>query len=110
MAASSTSFKPGQVANPAGRPKGNPAFKMRCRTVVDSVCFDAWKTEVENKGDNWVKCSELLAAYGYGKPGSADDAGDGSFTMVDGKRLSFEELKQHNAIATAARAQLDESH
>src|SRR4051812_18466254 len=103
-------FKPGQSGNPHGRPKGNPAFKLRCREVVDLVCFDAWKAEVEAKGEHWVKCSELLAAYGYGKPGQADDAANGSFTVVDGKRLSFEELKQHNAIAAAAKAQLDEPH
>lgn len=61
-------FKPGQSGNPGGRPKVADVFKMGCRRVVDELVLERWRDEVEKLGDNWVKCSELLAAYGYGKP------------------------------------------
>ena len=61
-------FKPGQSGNPGGRPKIADVFKLGCRRVVDELVLERWRDEVEKLGDNWVKCSELLAAYGYGKP------------------------------------------
>jgi hypothetical protein len=61
-------FQKGQSGNPGGRAKENPAFKARCRAAVDAECVQRWIDEVRDGGEQWVKCSELLAAYGYGKP------------------------------------------
>lgn len=64
-------FQKGQSGNPGGRAKENPVFKARCRAAVDAEVIDKWIAEVRNMGEHWVKCSELLAAYGYGKPPQA---------------------------------------
>lgn len=64
-------FKKGQSGNPGGRAKEDPAFKARCRAAVDAEVIDKWIAEVRTMGEHWVKCSELLAAYGYGKPPQA---------------------------------------
>lgn len=61
-------FQKGQSGNPGGRAKEDPTFKKRCRAAVDAEVIDKWISEVRNMGEHWVKCSELLAAYGYGKP------------------------------------------
>lgn len=61
-------FAKGQSGNPTGRPKVVEEFKERCRRAVDERVISAWISEVESLGDSWLKASELLAAYGYGRP------------------------------------------
>jgi hypothetical protein len=51
-------------------------MRKRCRDIVDAKVIAKWEAEIDEGGPAWVKCSELLAAYGYGKPkdvGGADD-------------------------------------
>lgn len=69
-------FVKGQTGNPNGRPRVNPAFRDRARNAVDQHVLDAWVAEVEAQGDDWVRCSELLAAYGYGRPPAAPEDND----------------------------------
>jgi hypothetical protein len=66
-------FAKGKSGNPGGRPKGYGKFRKEARRVVDEKVIAAWENEVASLGDDWVKCSELLAAYGYGKAPSAPD-------------------------------------
>ena len=54
--------------NPGGRPKTDVAFRVRARRVVDEKILDRSEREIDEDGPDWVKCSELLAGYGYGKP------------------------------------------
>jgi hypothetical protein len=63
-------FKPGYDPRRAagGRPKIAEEFKLTCRRIVDEHVIEAWRNEVVSLGEHWVKCSELLAAYGYGRP------------------------------------------
>ncbi len=84
MAKSSTSWSKGQSGNPGGRPKLVDALRERALKAVDEKILEAWIDEctererevmtlegpvvVVERGKNWVKCSELLAAYGMGKP------------------------------------------
>lgn len=63
-----TSWRPGQSGNPGGRPKTLATLRARCRDAVDEFVIQQWIETVRVQGDGWVKCSELLAAYGYGKP------------------------------------------
>lgn len=63
-----TAFKPGQSGNPRGRPRVVEEFRARARRAVDDRVLDAWISEVEQRGLAWVRCSELLASYGYGRP------------------------------------------
>ena len=60
--------KGGPSLNPSGRPKVVEEFRKRARKAVDEHVISAWIAEVEGQGKEWVRCSELLAAYGYGKP------------------------------------------
>lgn len=66
-------FAKGQSGNPNGRPKVVEEFRARARKAVDEHVLAAWVAEVEAQGPEWVRCSELLAAYGYGKPSSAPE-------------------------------------
>jgi hypothetical protein len=67
-------LKKGTAAlNPGGRPKLDGLFRERAKKAVDEHVLQAWIDEVVNRGDAWAKCSELLAAYGYGKPQSAPE-------------------------------------
>lgn len=71
-------FKKGQSGNPGGRPKVAAELKARCLKAVDEKVIKAWIAEIDAMGDHWVKCSELLAAYGLGKPTqpiSGEDSG-----------------------------------
>jgi len=74
----------GVSGNPAGRPKIVKELKARALKAVDEYVFKAWIEELEvrervvtiagrelvvrERGPNWVRCSELLANYGMGKP------------------------------------------
>jgi len=58
----------GVSGNPGGKTKLEFAFRKRCRQAVDEHCVEKWIAEVKEQGEHWVRCSELLAAYGYGKP------------------------------------------
>lgn len=55
-------------SNAGGRPKVAAEFRARARTAVDEHVLTAWIAEVVEQGPEWVRCSEMLAAYGYGKP------------------------------------------
>jgi hypothetical protein len=61
-------IKPGHALNPGGRPKKREDLKARCVAAVDDLVVEMWVREVETGGEDWVECSKLLAAYGYGKP------------------------------------------
>ena len=78
----------GGSGNPLGRPKALPMFRSRCRERTDERVFAAWVDEIEVRervvghafgapiidvcrGKEWIRASELLAAYGYGKPAQA---------------------------------------
>lgn len=61
-------FEKGKTGNPRGRPPIKPEFRDRCRRAVDEHVIEAWLNEVATLGEHWVKCSELLANYGYGRP------------------------------------------
>lgn len=61
-------FMPGRSGNPSGRPKKALELQARCVKAVDAFVVDAWEREVQSQGEDWVECSKLLAAYGYGKP------------------------------------------
>ena len=66
-------LKKGAKLNPGGRPKEHEMFRDRAKKAVDEHVLQAWIDEVVQRGDGWVKCSELLASYGYGKPQSAPE-------------------------------------
>lgn len=79
-----TQFQKGKSGNPSGHPKLANHLRMRCLQAVSDTIIDAWMDEIENKprvidvkgvkthtearGQYWVKCSEMVAAYGLGKP------------------------------------------
>lgn len=79
-----TRFKKGRSGNPTGRPKVAEEFRARARKAVDEKVLQAWIDELEikertvitpagsfeimSRGKEWMRASENLAAYGYGKP------------------------------------------
>lgn len=66
-------FKPGVSGNPSGRPKVVEEFRQRARKAVDEHVLGRWIQEVVQDGPEWMRASEMLAAYGYGKPSSAPE-------------------------------------
>lgn len=85
-----TKFKKGQSGNPAGRPKIVAEFRDRARKAVDEHVISAWINEVVSQGSEWVRCSELLAAYGYGKPSSsAEDREAMAAALADARPLAL---------------------
>lgn len=79
-------FTKGVSGNPGGRPKENEMFRDRAKRAVDEHVLQAWIDEVVTRGDAWPKCSELLAAYGYGKPASAPE--DNAALALSGRPLA----------------------
>lgn len=61
-------FVKGKSGNPGGRVKLPEEFKLRAKKIVDELVLDKWEKEIRSGGENWVKCSELVSAYAYGKP------------------------------------------
>ena len=77
-------FAPGCSGNAGGKPKLPGELKLRCLEAVNDHVIAAWidelqvrKREVKTqigpmdmrcRGDEWLKCSELLASYGLGRP------------------------------------------
>lgn len=93
------SLKPwpkGTSGNPGGRPKAAPIFRKRCREIVDEKVVDAWEKEVDERGTYWVRCSELLAAYGYGPPKLVAGAPE----EADAKPIERLTVEQLEAIAS----------
>lgn len=65
--------KGGSSPNPGGRAKENEDFLARSRAAVMEHVLDAWIDEVKTRGPGWVKCSELLTAYGFKRPPAATE-------------------------------------
>lgn len=72
-----------------GRPKLAAEFKARCSAIVDEVVLAKWEAEVRSGGEHWVKCSELLAAYGKGKPAQQVEV-----SGVDGGPIEHEQVER----------------
>lgn len=62
-----TRFAKGNPGGP-GRPKVNEAFRDRCRKFVTEHILDCWEKEILGGGEDWLRASELMTAYGFGKP------------------------------------------
>jgi hypothetical protein len=76
-------FKPGNNANPGGRPKLAEELRKKALKAVEDHVVDYWIEEVSTRGDNAVKCSELLAAYGLGKPAQPVTGPDGGAVQIE---------------------------
>jgi len=94
-------FVPGIGGNKSGRSKSLTVFRDVCRKAVNGLVVQAWVDEVRNKGPQWAKASELLAAYAYGKPTQSVEV-DASVTvarplidlgaLAPGERLALQEV------------------
>lgn len=93
------------VLNPGGRPKLAPHMRSRCRTIVDEKVISAWEEEVDERGTHWVRCSELLAAYGYGRPEAWAGNDDGNATPR--RPLTDEEREALARLALSSERQSD---
>lgn len=76
-------FQKGASGNPNGRPKVAEEFRLKCRQFVDEHVLKAWQDEVLERGANWPKAAELLAAYGYGKPAQPLEHGGADGEALD---------------------------
>jgi len=101
-------FGPGNNANPSGRPKVALEFKARCQKAVTEVVIDRWISEVETMGENWVKCSELLANYGMGKPAQAVEV-TGTIVESEATRV-LSDVELRKLIAVTATDALATTH
>ena len=61
-------FEKGKAPKSPGRPRIPEEFKERAKASSLERCLPAWEQEIDERGPNWLKASELLAAYGQGKP------------------------------------------
>lgn len=79
-----TPGRPFARGNPGGpgRPKVPDEFKAKCRKATNDLVFNAWKEEVETRGEHWPKAAEMLAAYGHGKPTQPVSGEDGGPLQV----------------------------
>ncbi len=75
-------FVKGQSGNPGGKGKKREDLQAKCIKAVDDFVFEAWLNEVRTMGEEWVECSKLLAAYGYGKPSQKIEH-SGSLTLEE---------------------------
>jgi hypothetical protein len=72
-----------EKGNPGGgRPKIPSEFRQKCRSFTPEL-FDAWRQEVLERGEHWMKAAELIAAYGEGRPAQSVE-----HTGADGGALS----------------------
>ena len=84
-------WKKGQSGNPSGRPQVVDDFRKKARRAVDQHVLSRWIEEVESLGEHWVRCSELLAAYGYGKPIQPTES-KVDVTINDAREMTREQL------------------
>lgn len=62
-------FKPGETANPSGRPAVARDFRERCRAYMEVEGWDNIIAMASNPKDrDKYRAAELIAAYAYGKP------------------------------------------
>jgi len=64
---SSTTFKPGQITNPKGRPPAIPPEIKALAQTWTLPAVDALGAALKNSGER-VGAATILLAYGYGKP------------------------------------------
>lgn len=104
--------KGGPSPNPGGRGKLADELRQRALKAVDQRVLEAWEDEMEvrerqvitqvgpitvvARGPNWVKCSELLAAYGLGKPVQPTES------KVDVVHHDAREMSRERLLAIAA--------
>lgn len=83
-------------------------FRDRARKAVDEKVLDAWidelevrertvitpagPFEIEQRGKEWLRASELLAAYAYGKPAQTIEK-NVTITKRSPREYSLEELE-----------------
>lgn len=103
-------FQKGQSGNPSGRPKIAEEFRKRALKLVDEKVLAAWEDEIElrprevitqagpfemvSRGKEWMRASELIAAYALGKPAQAVEVSgpEGGPVRVDVRELSDADL------------------
>lgn len=66
MAGNSTSFKPGQIGNPKGRPKKIHDLKTACQDLLPDI-LAALQLALTTRTER-VQAANTLLAYGFGKP------------------------------------------